>query len=309
DLHFASAPHQLPLQQGQSVAMRAWWRHWQQQEQQQDDEDTDPDPDPAAPGAPLGANSSTRSGVAAGAAAAAAPASSSAASAAPAGGWDEQVVADWEASLKVLKAEWATSGPFDGLLGFSNGAAAALLLACHATHDPSALPGLRFVISAGGYVPQPLARLVPLVLVSAEPQPTPTPPAAQQGSSAGGGGGDGAAGARLAAPLPLASLHFCSPSDAAVPYGDSLELVACFRREGCSVVEHDMGHCLPQRAAHCTAVADFVRQAMEGAGTGPPAGGRGRGGDAAAAAAGSSGGRGRGGGGGGGGTAAAADPV
>ena len=27
ELHFAEAPHELPLVEGQSVPMRAWWRH------------------------------------------------------------------------------------------------------------------------------------------------------------------------------------------------------------------------------------------------------------------------------------------
>eukprot|EP00878_Enallax_costatus_P029945 GHUV01032518.1.p1 GENE.GHUV01032518.1~~GHUV01032518.1.p1 ORF type:complete len:180 (+),score=59.39 GHUV01032518.1:224-763(+) len=39
DLHFVSAPYTLPLQEGQTVPMRAWWRHWNiapaEQQQQQ----------------------------------------------------------------------------------------------------------------------------------------------------------------------------------------------------------------------------------------------------------------------------------
>ena len=37
---------------------------------------------------------------------------------------------------QALEGEWRARGPYDGLLGFSNGAAAAFLLACHAHERP-----------------------------------------------------------------------------------------------------------------------------------------------------------------------------
>lgn len=135
DLHFVSSPHELPLSPGQSVAMRSWWRHWnlpthdqdesEQGQEEDSDEGQDGAPKSVQPGI-LKQNGSAARSVTAPAAPAAAP---------PAG-WDEVVAGDWRASLAALAAEWRAAGPFDGLLGFSNGAAAALLLACHAVSDP-----------------------------------------------------------------------------------------------------------------------------------------------------------------------------
>lgn len=257
-------------------------------------------------------------------------------------------------SWQVLRNEWQRHGPFDGLLGFSNGAAAAFLLACRAVAEPvgrdtreghrihgaccravlrggfqlasqacraggrpsfgpchncglcappfpascasnscppaycpsvphplvyvqASFPGLKFVIVAGGYVPQPLARLVPPPFASAPGHSLPPQP------------------------LPLDSLHFYSEADVAVAAEDSLALAGCFRPTGRCHVPHDMGHCMPQKAAHCTAVMEFVQGAMGGgrgsAGGGRAVageGGRGRGGRGEGARNGAEGGRGSG---------------
>jgi hypothetical protein len=135
------APHELPLQPGQTVAMRAWWRHWNLQEASHPSGDGS---QPVTAGAPSLAQQHQRQ-----------------AAEQLAAGWSGRVTADWAASLAQLESSWGGGGErFDGILGFSNGAAAGFLLAAHAAQRPEAFPGLRFVVLAGGYVPQPLQRWV-----------------------------------------------------------------------------------------------------------------------------------------------------
>ncbi|GFR42958.1 hypothetical protein Agub_g3955, partial [Astrephomene gubernaculifera] len=317
DLHFASAPHELPLSEGQSVAMRTWWRHWNLP--QQDPTVLDPDSDGMSAAHP---DQQTRERGKAAAAAMAVTAASTAATTAPLppDGWDEQIVRDWKASFQLLVAEWRRAGPFDGLLGFSNGAAAALLLACYAHADPASLPGLKFVILAGGYVPQPLERLIPTGMTTTTttfPQKRSADRNSSNSASSSSSTPHDAIINRLAKELPYMSLHFCSAADVAVPYADSLELAACFQ-VGCrTILEHDLGHCLPQKAPHTAAVLDFVRQACSSSapscGGGGSSGGEGRSNAAGASRreargeGGASGGR--GGGGGRGGRGDARDPV
>ncbi|KAG2422688.1 hypothetical protein HXX76_015852 [Chlamydomonas incerta] len=274
DLHFVSSPHELPLSEGQSVPMRSWWRHWnlhthdqdQGDEPAQDSEDSDgPGPGDTAKAAPAGAKQ--QNGASARSAAAPAPVPA----AAPPAGWDDVVAGDWRATLEALAAEWRAAGPFDGLVGFSNGAAAALLLACHAVSDPVAFPGLKFVVCAGGYVPQPLQRLVPPAMTT----PAPAAPGATGGAAAA------APEARLAAPLPLPSLHFVSRADVAVPYDDSMALAGCFDCGRRTVVEHGLGHVVPQKAEHTAAALDFVRRALGLPGPRPAGGARGAGAEGA----------------------------
>ncbi len=91
NLHFPDAPHELPLQDGQSVAMRTWWRHPHLDAQQhQEQQGQQPQPQ-----------------------------------------YDGRMLPDWQASLAALQAAWEKHGGFDVILGFSNGAAAAFLLAAH----------------------------------------------------------------------------------------------------------------------------------------------------------------------------------
>ncbi|GIL60694.1 hypothetical protein Vafri_15225, partial [Volvox africanus] len=269
ELHFVNAPHELPLAEGQTVAMRTWWRPWNPPEQ---DQDPDPDPDPDQESDPnlrlhvMGQTGvSTPHGACGGAGGPGAGTSAAGGSKGtptglagvsspppPASGRDDQVVKDWQKSLQHLAAEWRDAGPFEGVLGFSNGAAAALLLTCHAQEDPATFPGLQFVILAGGCIPQPLERLVsPGLTVRGLP--------AAQGEGAAAELGT-ASIARLAAPLELPSLHFISRNDALVPYAKALELIDCFRASDRTVVEHSAGHCLPQKAPHVAAVTEFVRR-------------------------------------------------
>jgi hypothetical protein len=148
-LHFVDAPHELPLQPGQNaqdVLMRTWWRHPGIQSDVQQQQGI------------KAAGSHTD--------------------------WGMRMSDDWAVSLQHLHQVWVSQGGFDIILGFSNGAAAAFLLASVIMHarahaassaaagsvgDPSSgtlqWPGsgrrLRAVVLASGYVPQPLELFVP----------------------------------------------------------------------------------------------------------------------------------------------------
>ena len=123
-------------------------------------------------------------------------------------------------SLAQLAEIWA----FDGVLGFSAGAATAMAVSTR----PKLFPGLRFAILAG-----------------APEQPAPSD-AEFWGSPAG------------AQPLSTPSLFFVSPEDAAVPMASSL--AASRRFVNPRVHEHDKGHALPTRQIDSRAVAEFLAQ-------------------------------------------------
>jgi len=206
-------------------------------------------------------------------------------------GWSGRVRSDWGASLAALAAAWGVHGPFDGLLGFSNGAAAAFLLAAHAAAHAGRFPGLRFVVLAGGYAPEPLHLLLPPELVCPDSSSSGVVVVGGGGSGAGGAAGagrstQGAAGAAapqpvLSKPLPFASLHIAGQSDPVTDVEDSLRLAERFAEGGRQLLLHDGGHCVPQQARHCSAVVEFVAAVAGGSTSG--GGGSGRGGAAVAA--------------------------
>ena len=86
------------------------------------------------------------------------------------------------AALQVLLKAWGDAGGYDGILGFSNGAAAAFLLTAFLAqgrnHTYSGKigdnrmhllpPPPTFVLLAGGYLPEPLSCLVPEELVESD---------------------------------------------------------------------------------------------------------------------------------------------
>ena len=70
---------------------------------------------------------------------------------------------------QALLQAWNDAGGFDGILGFSNGAAAAFLLSVHlAQASCTPAPPPMFVILAGGYPPEPLSCLVPENLIESD---------------------------------------------------------------------------------------------------------------------------------------------
>eukprot|EP00928_Gymnodinium_smaydae_P095960 TRINITY_DN8361_c1_g1_i1.p1 TRINITY_DN8361_c1_g1~~TRINITY_DN8361_c1_g1_i1.p1 ORF type:complete len:909 (+),score=230.60 TRINITY_DN8361_c1_g1_i1:77-2803(+) len=145
-------------------------------------------------------------------------------------GWAADGETVWEAPavLETLTAAWSTLGPFDGVLGFSEGCSAAhrfcrLAEAAEADGASAADPtfqGLRFAVFAGGPAPEASAASNP--------------------------------------PLRLPSLHFASPGDTIVPIADSKRLAACFdSAEFCS---HDGKHAVPQRVEEVKKIVDFLER-------------------------------------------------
>lgn len=134
---------------------------------------------------------------------------------------------DCDAVREVLKKAWAEQGPFDGVLGFSEGATAAVLYCqlCRAEEaradtNPSAGAGLRFAVIAGG--PAPLA------FAATEPC------------------------------LKIPSLHIASASDSVVPIEDSVRLSRLF--EGSEFLEHKGGHGFPQQTEDLKKVIQFFEK-------------------------------------------------
>ncbi|CAE8705302.1 unnamed protein product, partial [Polarella glacialis] len=148
-------------------------------------------------------------------------------------GWwhDRGLRNDDEAVSEVLRRAWSEHGPFDGLLGFSEGASAALfychLVAAHANSTPAAsadgsagpdFSGLSFAVMAGAPAP---------------------------------------AGSALASPVfELPSLHFASAADTVVSLSDSKKCALAFR--AAEFCQHDGGHCPPQRAEDVRHLVNFL---------------------------------------------------
>lgn len=264
DLHFIDAPHTLPQAADQQVPTRAWWRHWNT------DQETEPD--------------STSSSTAAASTTCMTTSVDRDAEIQKmlAAGWEDIIIHDWNASLSTLQERWqygadykAKHGDgdlssrsdcvqFDGILGFSNGAAAGFLLACHATAHRSMFSSLRFVILAGGYVPSPLLKLVPEQLLVEEPQRVhvaqvanssqqqPSSSAALHSSSSSSSASNTAlpvsttnghtnspngmdtssSKPSLLHPLPFASLHIMGSNDPLIAPEVSMQLLHCFQDAG-----------------------------------------------------------------------------
>jgi ribosome-binding ATPase YchF (GTP1/OBG family) len=139
--------------------------------------------------------------------------------------------AGWPEARAAIAAAWAERGPFDALLGFSQGAAAAYLCARDAAeHDDAKtstpFPGLRCAVFVSGYAPRTAAP----------------------------------SGAQPHALLRLPSLHvFSAAGDASVAPAASRLLASRFASPARH--EHAAGHCLPQRAPDLEALHAFLAQA------------------------------------------------
>jgi hypothetical protein len=290
DLHFVSSPHTLPLQHGQTIPMRAWWRHWnigteestaaaasqdgkQAQPSQKNSSTATQDPSssatpqqPEQPQQQLGTAASTGSG--------ASPFNTQAQfepqqeqqlpgdeelpdplvqqlqhqpsllhgqarqeeiSTMMASGWEAVVLHDWAASLQHLTHVWTNAAQeFDGVLGFSNGAAAAFLFAAHAAAHPDTFGSLRFVALAGGYVPEPLEKLLHPSLLAGTAEGANS---SSNGPCAGNGSGSNSGSGvqpvlRLKAPLPFPSLHMMGSNDPLIDMDVAVQLMECFQTQG-----------------------------------------------------------------------------
>ena len=125
-------------------------------------------------------------------------------------------------SLSSLSDAWRDLGPFDGCLGFSQGAAVASLMASTAG---SKFPGLRFVVCCGGFVVRdPLAHEM----------------------------------LANASSIRIPSLHLIGNADDVVSPARSLELSNYFRDP--TVVRHEQGHCVPTDPLACAALSAFFEK-------------------------------------------------
>jgi pimeloyl-ACP methyl ester carboxylesterase len=122
-------------------------------------------------------------------------------------------------------AQAADTLEYDGVLGFSNGAAAGFLFVAHAAAHPERFSSLRFVALAGGYVPEPLEKLLPQQMLK-------HPAAAAAAESGSSSSSDVAPADRLSCKLPFASLHMMGSNDPLMDVADSSQLMECFQEHG-----------------------------------------------------------------------------
>lgn len=279
DLHFVSAPHTLPLQHGQTVPMRAWWRHWNigteepagQQQQQTGGDASNANSSSSACKAADADRPRGHEQLATAASQEASPFAQRPASAsqqqqqeeeelpAPlvqqlqhqpsllhgqarqeeitsmmASGWEAVVLRDWSTSLQHLTDVWTSAvQDFDGVLGFSNGAAAAFLFAAHAAAHLDVFGSLRFVALAGGYVPEPLEKLLHPSLLAAN-----STPGSANSNACSSSSNSAQPVSRLKAPLSFPSLHMMGSNDPLIDLDVATQLMDCFQPHSRWVAEH-----------------------------------------------------------------------
>ena len=117
-------------------------------------------------------------------------------------------------------------GPFDGILGFSQGGAIAALMACRL----DIFHGLKFVILAGA------PDIKDLQFSASKESATPN------------------------AKLTTRSLHFAGALDAVVPPEHSLILAASFQFS--QYVEHPQGHCIPTKPQYISIISTFLESQL-----------------------------------------------
>jgi predicted esterase len=129
-----------------------------------------------------------------------------------------------EEALETVAQALNKLGPFDGILGFSQGAAlAALVCALGQGGDPR-FPLPRFVILVSGFCPRGLGLMEPIM----------------QG------------------PLSLPSLHVFGDTDGVIPSQESMQL--CSRFDGAVTLTHSGGHFIPAAAPQRQAYLKFLDQ-------------------------------------------------
>ncbi|XP_064127597.1 esterase OVCA2 [Loxodonta africana] len=132
-----------------------------------------------------------------------------------------------EEALEAVAQALNKLGPFDGLLGFSQGAAlAAFVCALGQAGDPR-FPLLRFTILVSGFCPRGLGLKEPIVK----------------------------------APLSLPSLHVFGDTDRVIPSQESLQLASHF--PGAVTLSHSGGHFIPAAAPQRQAYIKFLDQFAE----------------------------------------------
>ena len=146
----------------------------------------------------------------------------------------DRPIAGWATSRAAILGALAAHAPVDGLLGFSQGAAAAAWavsdLASGAAALPPGVPALRCVVLAAGFIPRDAVAA-----------------AAFEAAAAGAGSAAVAAGAAHPAPLRLPPvLLIAGESDEAVAAARTEEVARSWGvGDGASWLRHPGGHCLP----------------------------------------------------------------
>lgn len=132
-----------------------------------------------------------------------------------------------EAALETVAKALDSLGPFDGLLGFSQGAAlAAFVCALGQAGDPR-FPLPRFIILVSGFCPRGL----------------------------------GLKESILQSPLSLPSLHVFGDTDQVIPSQESMQLASRFL--GAVTLTHSGGHFIPAAASQRQAYLKFLDQFAE----------------------------------------------
>lgn len=151
----------------------------------------------------------------------------------------------WSTSLEVLRQAAEREGPFDIVLGFSQGATAAALLCCMLEKIQPSQPSLRLAIIISGFVPRDESYAVHL---------------------------------HTAKPMQIPALHVFGTTDQLVIPERAKELLACWspkneRHETLWVWEHPGGHGIPSGASFREKVREVVdaAAAREAASVGAPA--------------------------------------
>jgi hypothetical protein len=149
----------------------------------------------------------------------------------------------WPESRRMLAQLWVEHGPFDGLLGFSQGAVAVHQL-CMEIAAAQAAQRAGAALTWWGPDESAFLERPPKFAIlacgfpSRHRQPG-VPPA----------------------PVGLPSLHISSPQDPTVAPALQRELEAAFAPEGRVWLEHNKGHAMPQQAEGLRVIAAFVAAA------------------------------------------------
>ncbi|GBG34810.1 Obg-like ATPase 1 [Hondaea fermentalgiana] len=137
---------------------------------------------------------------------------------------EEEKTRTLQESFVMLEKVWKEQGPFDGIIGFSMGGAAAARIAA----NPSRFPGLEFVILGGA----PCMTSMASFWQDAELAEMSTP-----------------------------SLHIMGRTDRVVDLSSSKELAARF--VDAQIYEHDQGHLIPSNAPARNLIVDFLNAQHE----------------------------------------------
>lgn len=147
--------------------------------------------------------------------------------------------AGWDQSLHALAEVMEKEGPFDGVLGFSQGGAAAAMLCAAIEQGRVEGEQFRFALLFGAFLPRD--------------------PALRE--------------ALLVQTLPVTSLHFFGQNDALVVEARTRELAECFVSDKRTVVAHPQGHCVPSLKEVRDKVKAWVAEEAAAAGSAAAGGG------------------------------------